>query len=298
MNARSLFLKATPLLFVAIWSTGWIMGKYAAMDGDPLTFLAVRFACAIVVLVPIVVVIRVIRADLPRGWVALGHAMASGVLLHALYLGGVWWAIAHGVPAGLSAVIAALQPLMTAALAPMLAGERIGLRRVAGLLVGFAGIALVVSPKLVGLDTGALRAVIGPLVVNVAAMLAVTFATFHQKRFAGSGHLLAVALLQYVGALAVMVPAAALLGPMHFDLNWRSAATLAWSVLALSIGAIGLLLHLIRCGEVSRAASLIYLVPPAAVIEAWILFGEEVNLLQLFGILVTASGVVLANRRG
>lgn len=294
MNARSLFLKATPLLFAAIWSTGWIMGKYAAMDADPLAFLAVRFACAIVVLVPIVVAIR---ADLPRGRAALGHAMASGVLLHAVYLGGVWWAIAHGVPAGLSAVIAALQPLMTAALAPMLAGERIGLRRAAGLFVGFAGIALVVSPKLVGLDPAALHAVIGPLAVNVAATLAVTFATFHQKRYAGSGHLLALALLQYVGALAVMVPAAALLGPMHFDLNWRSTATLAWSVLALSIGAIGLLLHLIRCGEVSRAASLIYLVPPAAVIEAWILFGEEVNLLQLFGILVTASGVVLANRR-
>lgn len=292
---RSLFLRATPLLFVAIWSTGWIMGKFAAMDGDPLTFLVVRFACAIVVLVPVVVVIR---ADLPRGRAALGHAVVSGVLLHALYLGGVWWAIAHGVPAGLSAVIAALQPLMTAALAPWLAGERIGPRRVAGFVVGFVGIAIVVSPKLAGLDPSTLASVLGPLAVNVAAMAAVTFGTFHQKRFAGSGHLLAVALVQYVGALMVMVPAAVWLEPMRFDLNWRSAATLAWSVLALSIGAIGLLLHLIRCGEVSRAASLIYLVPPAAVIEAWLLFGERVNSLQLFGILVTASGVVLANRRG
>ncbi|NLH80366.1 MAG: DMT family transporter [Phyllobacteriaceae bacterium] len=218
--------------------------------------------------------------------------------MHALYLGGVWWAIAHGVPAGLSAVIAALQPLMTAALAPLLAGERIGLRRAGGFLVGFLGIAVVVSPKFAGLAPADLANVLVPLAVNVAAMLAVTLGTFHQKRFAGSGHLLTLALLQYVGALAVMLPAAWLFEPMRFDLNLRSAATLAWSVLALSIGAIALLLHLVRCGEVSRAASLIYLVPPAAVVEAWLLFGETVSSVQLLGILVTVSGVVLANRRG
>ncbi len=295
MPRRSFFSNAIPLLFVLIWSTGWIMGKYAALDGDPLTFLAVRFAGAIVVLLPLVLAIG---AEWPRGGRAILHAMGSGVLMHALYLGGVWWAIAHGVPAGLSAVIAALQPLMTAALAPLVVGERIGGRRAAGFLVGFLGIAIVVSPKLTGLAPADLGQVMVPLSVNVAAMLAVTLGTFHQKRFAGSGHLLALALLQYVGALVVMLPAAWAFEPMRFDLNWRSAATLAWSVLALSIGAIGLLLHLVRCGEVSRAASLIYLVPPAAVLEAWVLFGETVSSLQLLGIFVTVCGVVLANRRG
>ncbi|MCE1235582.1 MAG: DMT family transporter [Hyphomicrobiales bacterium] len=284
-----------PFLFVAIWSTGWIMGRYAAMDGDPLTFLLVRFASAIAVLTPITIAIR---ADWPKGGRAIAHALGSGVLLHALYLGGVWWAIAHGVPAGLSAVIAALQPLMTAALAPVLAGETIRLRRAGGFVVGFLGIAIVVSPKLVGLAPGDLGAVALPLAVNVAAMLAVTLGTFHQKARVASGHLLAVATLQYVGALLVLAPIAFLIEPMRFDLNARSAATLAWSVLGLSIGAIGLLLHLIRCGEVSRAAALIYLVPPAAVAEAWFLFGETVSPIQIFGVAVTVSGVVLAQRRG
>ena len=294
MARRSALLTAAPLLFVAIWSTGWIMGKYAAMDGDPLTFLVVRFVAAIAVLVPLTLVMR---APYPREPRAILHAMGSGVLIHALYLGGVWWAIAHGVPAGLSAVIAALQPLMTASLAPLLAGEKIGAKRAAGFLVGFVGIAIVVSPKLLGLTPEQLAAAALPIGVNVAAMLAVTLGTFHQKRRVTGGHLLAMATLQYVGALVVMAVAAFLLEPMRFDLNWRSAATLAWSVLGLSIGAIWLLLHLIRCGEVSRAAAFIYLVPPAAVTEAWLLFGETLSLVQIAGIGVTVLGVVLADRR-
>lgn len=295
MSQRSsLFAAVAPLLFVAIWSTGWIMGKYASFDADPLTFLLVRFAGAIAVLLPVTVAMR---AEWPRGRAAILHATGSGVLLHAAYLGGVWWAIANGVPAGLSAVIAALQPLMTAALAPLLAGERIGRTRAAGFLIGFLGIAIVVSPKLVAASGADLSAVVGPLAVNVVAMLALTLGTFHQKSRVGSGHLLVVAMLQYVGAFLALLPVALLVEPMRFEFNARSAATLAWSVLGLSIGGILLLLRLIRCGEVSRAAALVYLVPPAAVLEAWLLFGETVNVLQIFGILVTACGVVVANRR-
>ncbi|MER2607004.1 MAG: DMT family transporter [Siculibacillus sp.] len=293
MPQRSGFLLVAPLLFVAIWSTGWIVAKFASFDGDPLTFLSVRFAAAIAVLTPVALAAG---AQWPRGAGAIAHAIGSGVLLHALYLGGVWWAISQGVPAGLSAVIAALQPLMTAALAPRLAGERIGPRRMAGFLVGFVGIVVVVSPKLAGLDAARLGLVVGPLLVNVGAMIAVTFGTFHQKRYVGSGHLLAIAVLQYVGALAVMVPAAFLLEPMRFDVNARSMLTLGWSVIGLSIGAIGLLLHLIRCGEVSRAATFIYLVPPTAVVEAWFFFGETLSPTQMIGMGVTIVGVAIANR--
>lgn len=293
MTQRSFLTAAAPALFVAIWSTGWVMGKYASLDADPLTFLLVRFAGAIAVLAPLA-----LRAEWPRGGPALAHAILSGVPLHAAYLGGVWWAIAHGVPPGLSAVIAALQPLMTAALAPLLAGETIGRRRAAGFGIGFLGIAIVVSPKLIGLSPADLAAIAGPLAVNAAAMLALTLGTFHQKSRVGSGHLVAVALLQYVGAFLALLPVAWLIEPMRFDLDLRSAATLGWSVLGLSVGGIGLLLHLIRCGEVSRAASLVYLVPPAAVLEAWLLFGETMNAVQIFGILVTVAGVIVANRRG
>lgn len=294
MPQRSLFIAVAPLLFVLIWSTGWIVAKFASFDADPITFLVVRFVGAIVALAPIAVVTGGVW---PRGGAAIAHAVISGMFLHGLYLGGVWWAVAHGVPAGLSAVIAALQPLMTAALAPLLSHERIGLRRGAGFVVGFLGIVVVVWPKLAGLSGEALTAALVPLGVNVAAMLAVTIGTFWQKRFVSVGGLMPVAILQYVGALIVSVPAALATESLRFDVTTSSMLTLAWSVLGLSIGAIALLLHLLRCGEVSRAASFIYLVPPAAALEAWFFFGETLGLVQVLGMIVTACGVALANRR-
>ncbi len=294
MPQRSLFVAVAPLLFVLIWSTGWIVAKFASFDADPLTFLVVRFVGAVIVLMPITLVTG---GAWPRGRTAILHAMVSGVLLHGAYLGGVWWAIAHGVPAGLSAVIAALQPLMTAALAPLLSHERIGWRRMAGFVVGFLGIVVVVSPKLAGLAGTALSAALVPLAVNVLAMAAVTVGTFWQKRFVPEGGLMPIAVLQYVGALVVTVPAALAIEDLHFAVTTSSLLTLAWSVLGLSIGAIALLLHLIRCGEVSRAAALIYLVPPTSAMEAWFFFGETLSFVQVLGMIVTACGVALASRR-
>lgn len=294
MPQRSLFVAVAPLLFVLIWSTGWIVAKFAAFDSGPFTFLALRFLFALVLLVPITFVTGGIW---PRGRGAIGHALASGVLLHGLYLGGVWWAVANGVPAGLSAVIAALQPLMTAALAPLLADEKIGWRRAVGFAVGFLGILVVVSPKLFAIDPNALGSTLVPLLVNGVAMLAVTLGTFWQKRWVKDGGLMPVAVLQYVGALVLVAPAALLFEDLHFVVNTTSVLTMAWSVIALSIGAIALLLNLIRCGEVSRAASLIYLVPPTAAVEAWFFFGETLGPVQIGGMVITAVGVALANRR-
>ena len=293
MTQRSLFVATAPLLFVVIWSTGWIVAKFASFDAEPLTFLVVRFLGALAVLVPLAVATG---GAWPRGRTAVAHALISGVLLHGIYLGGVWWAIAHGVPAGLSAVIAALQPLMTAALAPLVSQERLGWRRTLGFVVGFVGIVVVVWPKLAGLSGPALADALVPLTVNVAAMAAVTAGTFWQKQFVPTGGLLPIAVVQYVGALLVAVPAALVLEHLHFDVGLRSLLTLGWSVLGLSIGAIALLLHLIRCGEVSRAAALIYLVPPTAALEAWFFFGETLGMVQVLGMVVTACGVALANR--
>lgn len=293
MGRASLFTRLAPALFVAIWSTGWIAGKYASLDSEPLTFLAVRFVGAIVVLVPLC---WGLQAQWPRDPKAIAHAMVSGVLLHAAYLGGVWWAIAHGVPAGLSAVIAALQPLMTALLSPLLGHEKIGAGRMFGFVVGFLGIVVVVSPKVLGLTGAALADAALPLTVNVVAMLAVTLGTFYQKRHGATGHLMSIATLQYVGALVAIVPAILLLETGRFVPSTTGLLTLAWSVIGLSIGAIGLLLYLIRLGEVSRAASLIYLIPPTAVLEAWALFGETLSPIQLVGMVVTAVGVAIANK--
>jgi drug/metabolite transporter (DMT)-like permease len=289
-----LLLRLAPVLFVLIWSTGWVVAGLAAPYADPLTFLAVRYAFAAVAMALIALAMRATWPARPADY---GHAMLSGVLLHAIYLGGVWWAIRHGLPAGISGLIAALQPILTALFAPALLGERISGRQWAGVGLGFLGIALVLQPKLAAIPPGMIGVALAPMLVNIAAMLSVTFATFHQKRFISSGDLRTVTTLQYVGALLATLPAAWLLEPMVIRWNGTMVFVLAWSVLALSLGAVGLLLMLIRKGEVSRAAALIYLIAPAVAIEAFFLFGERLSPLQLLGMAVTVTGVALATRR-
>ncbi|MCC2110393.1 MAG: DMT family transporter, partial [Hyphomicrobiales bacterium] len=188
------------------------------------------------------------------------------------------------------------QPIMTAFLAPALVGERIGLARWGGVVIGFAGICLVLAPKLVGLDPAQLHAALVPIGVNFIAMVGVTAGTFYQKRFIHTGDLRTVAALQYVGALAAGIPMVWLGG--EFRIAWTPTAfvVLAWSVLALSIGAIALLLLLIRRGEVSRSAQLIFLVPPLSALQAHFLFGENLTMVQIVGMALTACGVALAAR--
>lgn len=294
MPGRStLLLTLAPGLFVLIWSTGWISARFAAPYADPLTFLSVRYALAGALLAVLCVASGAVW---PRGKAA-AHAALSGVLLHAIYLGGVWWAISKGLPAGISGLIAAVQPILTAFLAPRLAGETIPLRHWLGIVLGFGGILMVLGPKLAGLSGAALSSQLVPLGINVVAMISVTLGTFYQKRFIAAGDLRAVTVLQYAGALAITLPIAWLTEPMRIAWNLSMVLNMAWAVLALSIGAIGLLLMLIRQGAVSRAAALIYLVPPTVALEAFLLFGETLNGLQMVGMAVTAFGVALAVRR-
>lgn len=285
--------RLAPALFVLIWSTGWIVARYTVDFADPLAFLCVRYLCAGLALGAFAFYAG---AQWPRTGMEVTHAVVSGVLLHAIYLGGVWWAIEQGVPASISALLAALQPIMTAFLAPALVGERIGLARWSGVIIGFLGICLVLAPKLVGLDPKQLNATLIPIGVNFVAMAGVTAGTFYQKRFIHTGDLRSVATLQYVGALLAGVPMAALAG--GFRINWTPTAfaVLAWSVLALSIGAIALLLLLIRRGEVSRSAQLIFLVPPLSALQAHFLFGETLSAIQIVGMALTVCGVALAAR--
>lgn len=293
VSQPSLFDRVTPFLFVFLWSTGWIVARYSADYADPLTFLLVRYAGAGLVLL---VYALAAGAIWPKSGAEWGHALATGVLLHALYLGGVWWAVRHGVPASISALIAALQPILTALFAPAFVGERIRPLQWLGIGVGFAGLVLVLWPKLATVAPGALGAALAPILINVVGMFAITFGTFYQKRKIRSGDLRTVTVLQYAGAAAATLPAAWLFEPMRIEWNVTMIAVLAWSVLALSIGAIALLLLLIRRGEVSRSAQLIYLVPPTAALQAFILFGERLGATQLAGMAITVAGVALASR--
>lgn len=295
MRDSSFLIRLAPALFVLIWSTGWISARAAAPYCDPLTFLTIRYTLAAIALAVFAVLAG---ATWPRRRADFGHGLFSGVLLHAIYLGGVWWAIAHGLPTGVSGVIAAVQPILTALLAPRLAGETISRTQWAGIGLGFAGIALVLQPKLAALDAGTLSGVLWPLIINVIAMIAVTFGTFYQKRFIPTGDLRTMTFLQYVGAALVTLPIAWATESMRMTWNLPVIVTMAWAVLGLSIGAILLWLMLIRRGAVSRAAALVYLVPPTVAFEAFLLFGENLGPVQLVGMAITAAGVALAVRKG
>lgn len=195
--------RLAPAIFVLLWSTGWVVAKYAAIFADPLTFLALRYSFAILLFIGFCLLSG---ARWPRSATAIGHAVVSGIFLHGLYLGAVWWAIGQGVPAAISGIIAGLQPLMTAAVAPWLIGEKLAGQQKLGLILGFCGIALAVAPKMLAIDATATPIHLLPLAVNVLGMAAVTYGTLYQKRYLQTGDIRSIAALQYVGALLVTIP--------------------------------------------------------------------------------------------
>ncbi|RDJ12351.1 DMT family transporter [Rhizobium grahamii] len=282
-----------PAIFVFLWSTGWIIAKYAALHSEPFTFLTIRYALSAVTFFAICVAIR---TKWPSGALAW-RAVYSGVFLHGFYLGGVWWAVAHGVPAGISGIIAAMQPLLTAMAASFLIGERLRSSQTAGLALGFIGIAVAISPKLMQPGASDLLHAGIPLAVNLAAMFSVTYGTIYQKKHLQNGDLTAIATLQYLGALALTVPFALTFETFRFDGAVETYLALAWSVFGISVGGIALLLYLIRRGQVSRAASLIYLCPPTVAVQALIAFGEPLTPPLILGTIVVVAGVYLTNRK-
>jgi drug/metabolite transporter (DMT)-like permease len=279
-----------PALFVFLWATGFIGARYAMPWAEPFSFLAVRFIIAFVILAVAAVLLGARRS----GWRDVLHAGMAGVLMHGVYLGGVFWAIHRGLPAGLSALIVGLQPLITAILAGNLLDEKILLRHWAGLAAGFAGVVIVLAPKLGAIDGGVTWATLAASFVAVAGMSA---GTIWQKRFLTGSDLIAGTCWQYAGGALVMIVLSMAFETRSFTLNGELVFAMAWLVLVLSIGAIVLLMIMIRDGEMSKVASLFYLVPAVTALIAWALFGEELTLVQIGGMELATFGVALASRR-
>jgi drug/metabolite transporter (DMT)-like permease len=284
MHSLKRFIPAT---FVVLWATGFIGARYAMPWVEPFTFLSMRFGIAVALLAAIAVVLRKKRAT-PRQAM---HAVIAGMLIHGVYLGGVFWAIHRGMPAGLSALIAGLQPLITAIMAGKLLGEKILPRHWIGLAIGFAGVIVVLWPKLGELGSGITAETLAASIVSV---LGITFGTIWQKRFASNANLVATTVWQYVGGGTLMVLASFLFETRMVVFNGELVFALAWLVLVLSIGAIFLLMVMIRDGEMSKVASVFYLVPAVTAVMAWALFGEHLNLVQIAGMAITTFGVALA----
>ncbi|WP_244492420.1 DMT family transporter [Aureimonas sp. AU22] len=282
------FLPFFPAIFVFLWSTGFVGARYAMPHAEPFTFLAMRYALALVILLPIAAfALRGARdVTAPR----LAHAAFAGSLIHGLYLGGVFYAVRHGLPAGVAALVAGLQPLLTAFLASSLVGERLTARHGLGLGVGLLGVALVVAPKL-GQASGFSFGQLAPALLAVAG---ISLGTVWQKRFVGTLDLRIGTAVQYVGALLPTFMAAYAFETMRVDWTSELAFALLWLTLMLSIGAIFLLLYLIREGAVSRVASLMYLVPAVTALQTFVLFGEALTPVQLLGMALAAGGVAAA----
>lgn len=295
MTGGAVIERFAPVLFVLLWSTGWIVAKYSDPHSGPLTFLTIRFIVSSLLFIGIAIAMKSKWPVTRAGWL---HALFSGLFLHAIYLGGIWWAIERGVPASVSGLLASLQPLMTAMIAYFVVAETLSGRQRLGLLLGFGGLMIAIIPGLLALEPDALRAASWPLAVNAISMLSVTIGTIYQKRFLQEGDLIPLATLQYVGAAFFVGIAMMVVEPtMPFTVNAQTVGAMVWSVFGLSLGAIMLLLLLIRRGQVSGAASLIFLIPPTVAFEAWLLFDEPLTLPLIFGTVVVAIGVWMVNAK-
>ncbi|MEB0136202.1 DMT family transporter [Actimicrobium sp. CCC2.4] len=285
------YLAAMPWLFVLLWSTGFIVAKFGLPYAPPLTFLLLRFAGVLLVLLPLVLILR---APWPTGRV--GHVALAGVLVQAGYLAGVWCAIKLGMPAGLSALIVGMQPVLTAFAAPLI-GESVRGKQWIGLALGLCGVALVVANKisLIGLSTGS-------ILLCLMALLSITAGTLYQKRYCAHFDLRTGTIIQFAASAAVVLPFAILFegfSPALDAVQWTPnfIGALLWSILALSIGAIFLLFSLIRKSAATSVTSLLYLTPPTTALMAWLAFGEQFSWIGLVGMLLAVAGVVFVVKK-
>ncbi len=286
-----------PAVFVLIWSTGFIVAKFGLPYAPPLTFLSIRYALSIACFL---LWIRLSRAGWPRGRAQWLHLAATGVFMHAGYLGGVWVAVKAGMGSGLTALIVGLQPVLTALWIAGFASaannaadaqSRVTPRQWAGLALGLGGLLLVLARKF-GAGGEVTWFTLGSAVL---ALLSITVGTLYQKRFVQPADVRSANAIQLAAALLVTLPLALL---ETGAIEWRSEfiGAMAWSVLALTLGGSSLLYLLIQRGAATAVTSLLYLVPPTTALMAWLLFGETITLATVVGTVLTALGVSLVVR--
>ena len=278
---------AAPALFVLLWSTGFIGARFGLPYIEPLTFLAVR----IVFVVAILLIIALLASTRWPTRGEVGHSLMAGAMVHGLYLGGVFTAISQGVPAGISALIPGLQPILTSTIANRYMGETVTRLQWLGIVLGLIGVPLVLHNR----EIVAAGSAIG-WIATLVSLIGITLGTLYQKRYCGGIDWRAGNLVQYIGAGTLFW-----LGSFGFEtrvIDWTGELIFAmtWLVIVLSIGAVGLMYWLIRRSAATGFASLFYLVPAVTALFAYFLFGEKLDALSVAGMLVCAVGVFLVNR--
>ena len=276
-----------PTLFVLLWSTGFLGAKYGLPYADPFVFLSIRILIASILLFALA---KAMRMPVRIGRGAVARSGLIGFFLHACYLGGVFYSIAQGLPAGVAAVVTSLQPVLVSIVAVKVLGERLRIRQVAGLLIGLIGVILVFGPSIdAQIPTPAIIAIL-------VALIGSTTATLLQKKMGSDIPLLSGTAYQYLFSGCILGIVALATQETSIDWTLRFTAAFIWLILVLSVGAILLLLWLLNSGSAAKVSSLFYLVPPATAIEAFFLFGEKVNTQGFLGIGVTTLGVWLVMR--
>ena len=285
------FVRAMPVVFVLIWSTGFIVARYAMPLSPPLKFLATRYALSILCFLPWIMLAKVFW---PQGRAQWGHLAVTGILMHACYLGGVWAAVKAGMGSGLAALIVGLQPVLTAFWLSS-TGSQVSRRQWLGLLLGLTGLVMVVSHKFGHVAGSGGEAHWQNLLMTVGALLGITVGTLYQKRFVAPCDVRTASTVQLGAALLATLPLT-LFEPEAMQWNAQLAGAMAWSVLALTLGGSSLLYLLIQRGAAASVTSLMYLVPPCTALMAWLLFAESITAITIAGTLLTAVGVSLVVR--
>ena len=276
-----------PTLFVLLWSTGFVGAKYGLPYADPFVFLSVRILLAAALLFALA---KFMKMPVRIGSTAVLRSGLIGFFLHACYLGGVFYSIAQGLPAGVAAVVTSLQPVLVSVLAVRVLGEKLRLGQMIGLLMGLIGVILVLGPSIdAQISTPAIVAIL-------VALMGSTTATLLQKKIGADIPLLSGTAYQYLFSGCVLGVIAIATQETSINWNLRFTAAFVWLLLVLSVGAILLLLWLLNSGSAAKVSSLFYLVPPATALEAFFLFGEKVNTQGFLGIGITALGVWLVMR--
>jgi len=286
-DRRQALARAMPAVFVLIWSTGFVVARYAMPHAGPMAFLTVRFALCFAAFV---LWVAWARCAWPQGRRAWMHLAVTGVLMQAGYLGGVWAAVRGGMGAGLVALIVGLQPVITALWLSGTGGQRVRSLQWLGLALGLAGLVLVVWQKLhLGLASPR------NLLMAAVGLASITAGTLYQKRHVAPCDVRSASAVQMLAAVAVTTPLA-WLEQAPFEWHPELIGALAWSVLVLTLGGSSLLYLLIQRGVATAVTSLMYLVPPCTALLAWWLFGESFTWLSLLGLVLTAAGVALVAR--
>jgi drug/metabolite transporter (DMT)-like permease len=286
-DVERLAARAAPVIFVVLWSTGFIGTKYVLRDAEPLTYLAIRMAFVVGLMAVIVAIARPQWPD--RAGIA--HSAVAGLLVHGFYLGGTAIAIAHSIPAGLSALIPGLQPILTSTLANRWLGERVTPLQWAGLLIGLGGVVLILHGRPMSGEAG------WGWFASGVSLISITLGTLYQRRYCGRIDWRSGNLVQYIVVTIFYAVGAWLFESRVVHWTTEFMLSVAWLAVALSIGSIGLLYWLIRHSAATSVASLFYLVPAVTSVMAYVLFGERLDGIAIAGMVACAAAVFLVNRR-